>query len=104
MGQSVEKDTLPRSIQVLKPTYRVEECLAEIRTCLECGWTGMGFKTVEFEGNLKNIYLSIDGKQNVRCSISNAVETSGISTTESIDLKFSSSDAVVLPIGPLAVD
>ena len=62
------------------------------------------FKTVEFEGNLKDIYLSIDGKQNVRCSISNAVETSGISTTESIDLKFSSSDAVVLPIGPLAVD
>lgn len=49
MGQSVEKDTLQRSIQVLKPTYRVEECLAEIRTCLECGWTGMGFKTVEFE-------------------------------------------------------
>jgi spermidine/putrescine transport system ATP-binding protein len=62
------------------------------------------FKTIEFEGNLKNIYLSIDGKQNVRCSISNAVETSDLSTSGSVELKFSSRDAVVLPIGPLAVD
>ena len=37
------------SIQVLKPKYHVDECLAEIRECLEVGWTGMGFKTVEFE-------------------------------------------------------
>ncbi len=62
------------------------------------------FKTIEFEGNLKNIYLSIDGVQDVRCSISNAVETATLSTSESIELKFSSRDAVVLPVGPLAVD
>lgn len=37
------------SIQVLKPKFAVDECLAEIRECLEKGWTGMGFKTVEFE-------------------------------------------------------
>lgn len=37
------------SIQVLKPKFEVDECLAEIRQCLEAGWTGMGFKTVEFE-------------------------------------------------------
>lgn len=37
------------AIQVLKPKYEVEECLAEIRECLEAGWTGMGFKTEEFE-------------------------------------------------------
>ena len=37
------------SIQVLKPKFHVDECLDEIRTCLENGWTGMGFKTVEFE-------------------------------------------------------
>lgn len=36
-------------IQVLKPHYRVEECLDAIRECLECGWTGLGFKTTEFE-------------------------------------------------------
>ncbi len=37
------------SIQVLKPKFHVEECLAEVRECLEKGWTGMGFKTVQFE-------------------------------------------------------
>jgi dTDP-4-amino-4,6-dideoxygalactose transaminase len=37
------------NIQVLKPKYRVEECLDEIRTCLEKGWTGLGFKTTQFE-------------------------------------------------------
>jgi dTDP-4-amino-4,6-dideoxygalactose transaminase len=31
------------------PTFRVEECLQEIRECLEKGWTGLGFKTVAFE-------------------------------------------------------
>ena len=36
-------------IQVLKPKYRVDECLAEIEECLRTGWTGLGFKTVEFE-------------------------------------------------------
>ncbi len=36
-------------IQLFVPTYRVDECLAEIRKCLEVGWTGVGFKTVEFE-------------------------------------------------------
>lgn len=41
------------SIQVLKPKYHVEECLEQIRECLEIGWTGMGFKTVEFENEWK---------------------------------------------------
>lgn len=40
-------------IQVLKPKYDVEGCLREIRECLEIGWTGMGFKTVEFEEEWK---------------------------------------------------
>lgn len=37
------------SIQVFKPFYRVDEVLAEIRECLEQGWTGAGGKTVQFE-------------------------------------------------------
>jgi len=37
------------SIQLFMPTFRVEECLEQIRECLEKGWTGLGFKTVEFE-------------------------------------------------------
>ena len=42
------------AIQVLKPKFRVEECLTEIRECLEKGWTGLGFKTVEFENQWKS--------------------------------------------------
>jgi dTDP-4-amino-4,6-dideoxygalactose transaminase len=37
------------SIQLFLPSFHVDECLAEIRECLEKGWTGLGFKTVEFE-------------------------------------------------------
>lgn len=36
-------------IQLFVPTFRIDETLEEIRTCLEKGWTGMGFKTVELE-------------------------------------------------------
>jgi dTDP-4-amino-4,6-dideoxygalactose transaminase len=36
-------------IQLFVPTFRVDETLEEIRVCLEKGWTGLGFKTVEFE-------------------------------------------------------
>ncbi len=41
------------SIQLFVPSFRVDECLAEIRVCLEKGWTGLGYKTVEFEGAWK---------------------------------------------------
>lgn len=37
------------AVQLFVPTFRVEECLAGIRECLEKGWTGLGFKTNEFE-------------------------------------------------------
>ncbi len=36
-------------IQLFKANFDVEACLAQVRECLEKGWTGMGFKTVEFE-------------------------------------------------------
>ncbi|HAN10433.1 MAG TPA: aminotransferase DegT [Clostridiales bacterium] len=41
------------AIQLFVPTFRVEECLSEIKECLEKGWTGMGFKTVDFENKWK---------------------------------------------------
>lgn len=41
------------TIQVLKPKYHIDECLAQVRECLEKGWTGAGFKTVEFEQKWK---------------------------------------------------
>jgi len=46
-------------IQLFKPTFRVDECLNEIRQCLELGWTGLGYKTVEFEENWKK-YTGLD--------------------------------------------
>jgi dTDP-4-amino-4,6-dideoxygalactose transaminase len=36
-------------IQLFVPVFRVEECLEEVRECLEKGWTGLGYKTVAFE-------------------------------------------------------
>jgi dTDP-4-amino-4,6-dideoxygalactose transaminase len=41
------------SIQLFVPNFRVDECLAGVRECLEKGWTGLGFKTVEFENAWK---------------------------------------------------
>ena len=60
--------------------------------------------TIEFEGNLKNIYLSINSNMNVRFSVPNAVDTSELSPGKNIELTFSSKKAVVLPKGSLAVD
>ena len=38
------------TVQLFVPSFRIDECLAEIRVCLEKGWTGLGFKTVEIDG------------------------------------------------------
>lgn len=42
-----------KPIQLFVPHFRIEECLAEIRECLEKGWTGLGYKTVAFETSWK---------------------------------------------------
>lgn len=44
---------MTKSIQLFKPVYNIEEILREIRECLETGWTGNGFKTVQFEDKFK---------------------------------------------------
>jgi dTDP-4-amino-4,6-dideoxygalactose transaminase len=41
-------------IQLFTPSFQIDECLAEIRVCLEKGWTGIGFKTNEFEKQFSN--------------------------------------------------
>jgi dTDP-4-amino-4,6-dideoxygalactose transaminase len=41
------------AIQVFQATFNEDECLKEIKECLDKGWTGMGFKTVEFEEDWK---------------------------------------------------
>lgn len=57
------------SIQVLKPKFHVDECLNEIRECLEKGWTGLGFKTVQFE----EAWKKYTGHQNAHFLNSNTV-------------------------------
>ena len=57
------------SIQVLKPKFHVDECLDAVRECLEKGWTGMGFKTVEFE----NAWKEYTGHKNAYYLNSNTV-------------------------------
>ena len=41
------------NIPLFRPLFRVDECLDEIRGCLELGWTGSGHKTLEFEEQWK---------------------------------------------------
>jgi dTDP-4-amino-4,6-dideoxygalactose transaminase len=43
-----------KNIQLFTPTFHVDECLVEIRECLEVGWTGIGFKTNKFEDAWKD--------------------------------------------------
>ncbi len=42
------------AIQLFVPRFHVDECLEQIRECLEKGWTGMGFKTLEMEAAWKS--------------------------------------------------
>lgn len=45
-------------IRLFRPTFRVEECLREVRECLDAGWTGIGFKTEQFEKEF-SAYLGV---------------------------------------------
>ena len=41
-------------VKLFIPTFEIDDCLKEIRECLELGWTGAGFKTEEFESLWNN--------------------------------------------------
>jgi len=47
------------SIQLFEPSFDVDGCLREIRECLDKGWTGLGFKTLQFEEEWKK-YTGLD--------------------------------------------
>ena len=56
---------MEKKIQLFKPSFNVDKVLNEIRICLELGWTGMGFKTNQFEqiwakysGHKYNLFLN----------------------------------------------
>ena len=40
-------------IPMFRPVYDVDACIENIRDCLEKGWTGRGYKTIEFEDEWK---------------------------------------------------
>ena len=42
-----------KPIQLFKPKFRKKEILSEIGECCDLGWTGLGYKTVEFEEQWK---------------------------------------------------
>ena len=56
-------------IQLFVPKFDVDACLDEIRECLEKGWTGMGFKTVEIEERWKE-YTSLENAYYLNSSTS----------------------------------
>lgn len=41
------------NIQLFKPKFREDEILEHIKECLDKGWTGLGYKTVEIENEWK---------------------------------------------------
>ena len=43
-----------KNINVFVPKFRKKEIINHIEECLDIGWTGMGYKTVEFEGKWKS--------------------------------------------------
>lgn len=51
--KTIQEGEITMAIQVLKPKFHIDECLEQIKECLEKGWTGMGFKTVQFEEEWK---------------------------------------------------
>lgn len=44
---------MARTIQLFKPVFDKEEILKEIGECLDVGWSGLGFKTIQFEEKFK---------------------------------------------------
>ena len=47
------------TIQIFQTKFRKKEIIEEISQCLDKGWTGMGFKTEEFEKEW-NEYTGLD--------------------------------------------
>jgi dTDP-4-amino-4,6-dideoxygalactose transaminase len=45
---------MKKQIQLFKPIFDIDRTLDEIKKCLELGWTGMGYKTIEFENEWKS--------------------------------------------------
>ena len=49
-------------ISVFKPKFHTQEILEELRICFDKGWTGLGFKTTEFEKKWEHNFQQITGQ------------------------------------------
>lgn len=71
------------NIQLFAPVYAVDKCINNIRDCLEKGWTGNGYKTVEFENawkaytGLKNAHFVTTGTAGLNLAVETLKEVYG---------------------------
>ena len=91
-GESVVLFVRPESLTLAKDTKTTKNKFSA------------NIETIEFEGNVKNIYLKTSTKKSIRFSVPSVFDTSGLNPGTKIDLAFSSESAIVLPNGPLALD
>lgn len=77
-------------IPMFSPIYHVDKCIEEIRICLEKGWAGQGFKTIEFEEMWKeytgfeNAHLVITATAGLNLSVRILKEENGWSDDDEI--------------------
>ena len=60
-------------------------------------------KTVEFEGNMKNIFLSYEPQTTVKFSVPSSLKTFSPTQGQVLDMYFSNDNAIILPLGKLAL-
>lgn len=99
-------------IQLFCATYDVEACLDQIRQCLEIGWTGMGFKTTEFEEEwkkytgLNNAYFTNSATAALNLAVSTLKEKHGWEDDDEIittPLTFVSTNHAILLAGMIPI-
>ncbi len=99
-------------IQLFCATYDVEACLDQIRQCLEIGWTGMGFKTTEFEEEwkkytgLNNAYFTNSATAALNLAVSTLKEKYGWEDDDEIittPLTFVSTNHAILLAGMIPI-
>ena len=61
-------------------------------------------ENIEFEGNVKNFYASLNSGSKIKFSVANAIDTSEIEANSRIELGFDASKSIILPKGALATE
>ena len=61
-------------------------------------------ENIEFEGNVKNFYASLNSGSKIKFSVANAIDTSEIEASSQIELGFDTSKSIILPKGSLATE